>query len=207
MDTGENKIKHMALIKCPECGNNVSDTAKSCPHCGYVITSNPTLKEQVGNLLKTSKDGITSISEQTSNIFKKKYKEVSLKVAEDKVKYWRIFLIFAKVFQWLAIFGVCICGYAGLGTRNMNGNAFWQVFLFGTLCAIVLGLPSILIQINVPDEIRQQLKEEDEVVKNDPAKRKEKDKKDDKILRICFGGIFGIMALVALIALLIDYFQ
>lgn len=24
----------MALIKCPECGNTISDKAKSCPHCG-----------------------------------------------------------------------------------------------------------------------------------------------------------------------------
>ncbi len=27
----------MALIKCPECGQEVSDTAKSCPKCGYRI--------------------------------------------------------------------------------------------------------------------------------------------------------------------------
>lgn len=27
----------MALIKCPECGRNVSDTAKACPGCGYGI--------------------------------------------------------------------------------------------------------------------------------------------------------------------------
>lgn len=25
----------MALIKCPECGNNVSTAAATCPHCGY----------------------------------------------------------------------------------------------------------------------------------------------------------------------------
>ena len=25
----------MALIKCPECGKEISDTAKSCPNCGY----------------------------------------------------------------------------------------------------------------------------------------------------------------------------
>lgn len=25
----------MALIKCPECGNEVSDRAVACPHCGY----------------------------------------------------------------------------------------------------------------------------------------------------------------------------
>lgn len=27
----------MALIKCPECGKEISDTAKNCIHCGYVI--------------------------------------------------------------------------------------------------------------------------------------------------------------------------
>lgn len=27
----------MALIKCPECGNEMSDTAKSCPKCGYLL--------------------------------------------------------------------------------------------------------------------------------------------------------------------------
>lgn len=25
----------MALISCPECNNEISDTAKKCPHCGY----------------------------------------------------------------------------------------------------------------------------------------------------------------------------
>lgn len=27
----------MALIKCPECGKDVSDTIKSCIHCGFVL--------------------------------------------------------------------------------------------------------------------------------------------------------------------------
>ena len=27
----------MALIKCPECNNDVSTEAISCPHCGYPI--------------------------------------------------------------------------------------------------------------------------------------------------------------------------
>ena len=25
----------MALIKCPECGKEISDKAKACPECGY----------------------------------------------------------------------------------------------------------------------------------------------------------------------------
>ena len=28
----------MALINCPECGKHVSDTAPSCPHCGYILS-------------------------------------------------------------------------------------------------------------------------------------------------------------------------
>lgn len=27
----------MALIKCPECGKEISDSAKTCPNCGYPI--------------------------------------------------------------------------------------------------------------------------------------------------------------------------
>ena len=30
----------MALIKCPECGNMVSNQAKNCIHCGYPINEN-----------------------------------------------------------------------------------------------------------------------------------------------------------------------
>ena len=29
----------MALISCPECGKQISDTAPSCPHCGYLFST------------------------------------------------------------------------------------------------------------------------------------------------------------------------
>lgn len=29
----------MALIICPECQREVSDTLNACPHCGYVLSS------------------------------------------------------------------------------------------------------------------------------------------------------------------------
>jgi uncharacterized membrane protein YvbJ len=38
----------MALIKCKECGKEVSSEAKNCPNCGYPITS--TKKESKKNL-------------------------------------------------------------------------------------------------------------------------------------------------------------
>ena len=30
----------MALIKCPECGRDVSDSAITCPNCGYPLKQN-----------------------------------------------------------------------------------------------------------------------------------------------------------------------
>jgi len=30
----------MALLKCPECGKEISDKAENCPHCGYVLVKN-----------------------------------------------------------------------------------------------------------------------------------------------------------------------
>ena len=34
----------MALVKCPECGREVSDAAASCPGCGHPIAQQPTLQ-------------------------------------------------------------------------------------------------------------------------------------------------------------------
>lgn len=31
----------MALIDCPECKKQVSDTALACPHCGYSLKTKP----------------------------------------------------------------------------------------------------------------------------------------------------------------------
>lgn len=39
----------MALIKCPECGNEISDLAVKCPKCGYLMQE---------NIIKTAQEGI-----------------------------------------------------------------------------------------------------------------------------------------------------
>ncbi len=43
----------MALTNCGECGNNVSDQAASCPHCGAPIpATSPVSSEDINNLRK-----------------------------------------------------------------------------------------------------------------------------------------------------------
>ena len=39
----------MALVKCPDCGKQVSDKAQTCPDCGYPI-------QEVANLVTIQKE-------------------------------------------------------------------------------------------------------------------------------------------------------
>ena len=46
----------MALIKCPECSKEISDTCKKCPNCGYK------LKKKISSKVKTASLGIVCIA-------------------------------------------------------------------------------------------------------------------------------------------------
>ena len=37
----------MALINCPECGKEISDSTKICPHCGYKLKNKSDSKKWI----------------------------------------------------------------------------------------------------------------------------------------------------------------
>lgn len=43
----------MALIKCPECGKEVSDTCEQCIHCGYKLKKD--VKEETNPIIEQKK--------------------------------------------------------------------------------------------------------------------------------------------------------
>lgn len=47
----------MALIKCPECGHEVSDTAVSCPNCGYVLKRDEPTTSSSEDIVTTAPSG------------------------------------------------------------------------------------------------------------------------------------------------------
>lgn len=64
----------MALIKCPECGKEISDTSKRCVHCGYklkkldykdilVIIAIIILVITIGICIKKTVDSINDLNE------------------------------------------------------------------------------------------------------------------------------------------------
>lgn len=48
----------MALINCPECNKEVSDTALACPHCGYQLTKPQVKAKPQPKKRKTGRIGI-----------------------------------------------------------------------------------------------------------------------------------------------------
>lgn len=53
----------MALIKCPECGKEFSDTANACPHCGYVMKKNTvTNATDLGKGIKEGLKGLNTMA-------------------------------------------------------------------------------------------------------------------------------------------------
>ena len=52
----------MALIKCPECGKEISDQASACIHCGFPLSKLEQIKQkEEGIILKRSKSSIFNV--------------------------------------------------------------------------------------------------------------------------------------------------
>lgn len=49
----------MALINCPDCGEQISDSVEKCVHCGRVLTQKEKTKIKFDNSVTDTKDFIT----------------------------------------------------------------------------------------------------------------------------------------------------
>ena len=55
----------MALIKCPECGKEISDKASACIHCGYPLVND---RQEKSNVTQTQSAGNSASSENKTTI-------------------------------------------------------------------------------------------------------------------------------------------
>lgn len=82
----------MALIKCPECGKEISDCAQNCPHCGYPINSNPTTSTQTDKAQEIEKYlGLALQGIQGENSEQvEKYCQKVLEINPENAKAWEL---------------------------------------------------------------------------------------------------------------------
>ncbi len=94
----------MALITCPECGKQISESTPSCPHCGYILST-------------TSSPAPTKIGETEVNIGGG-IAVLALGVVGGVASLFALFLFFP-----IGIFAmVGSCGLLGVGYSKIKGT-------------------------------------------------------------------------------------
>ncbi len=80
----------MALIKCPECGHDLSDKAISCPHCGYVLQTEDIASSSVVDTTPsadpTPKDSPTVVTPAAESTVQKNSAEISSDSSTDSTE-------------------------------------------------------------------------------------------------------------------------
>lgn len=100
----------MAIVKCQNCGNDVSDKAKKCPHCDYIINDDNGI-ENILNKVKVK----TEITSNTSSYNKRIYNKVAnkFKIVITVLKFLGYFGAFITLITFSSIdkfiIGLCWC--------------------------------------------------------------------------------------------------
>ncbi len=91
----------MALIVCPHCGKQVSDTVERCIHCGEFIKEKPSEPKNYADLSMAEKDDLDSE-------FERKHSEYSMhRVAKKQVILCVIMYVSLVILVALLIFYIC----------------------------------------------------------------------------------------------------
>ena len=133
----------MALIKCSECGKEISDKAEICVNCG-----NPIQKEIKKEKLKNRK----SFDELT-----KKEKKQLLDIMNSDGAYHNAFTIIITLFGILGIIGFFIGVFGGL----ILSNSFLSMFGIGCLISVVI--ISICSNTYNTSKLKQYYKENEDI--------------------------------------------
>lgn len=141
----------MALIQCPECRKNVSETAETCPNCGFNIKKH-VLKEKMAIQEKKTKEARTIYETKKSKLIQE-YGKVSFQPPNMTKSYLFIgisaFFVVISVLLLLIIFEII-----GDGSHPVG------IFIMTLILAICTGLAGI-------NSLKDQKKECD-AYKNDP---------------------------------------
>ena len=154
----------MSLIKCPECGHDVSDKARTCPHCGYELRPSAAEKattpqkqkaEEAKDVATTSPKG----SSRVENVIEAWKRQASFKGKVAAI-FWILFALFmVGAVSIMIYFVVAVIKPMDEGLRNgediiallarVEGykkqcvqyrNAMLALFILAYFCAIFANL-------------------------------------------------------------------
>lgn len=129
----------MALIKCPKCGGNISDTAAKCVHCGADLTLIK-MKEQ------TEREySVLPIEEKTK--IREEYDKIHPEYAQQE-KCQKQLTICTFVFLISTAASVIICSFLRLLKVFIKSNGINPaIFVFLILAAVLFIAGIVILQI------------------------------------------------------------
>lgn len=117
----------MALIKCSECGKEISTTAERCPHCGYCTNHGRSVVETKALLVKW---GVFVILIIIGFVMIFTNAEMFFKVS-DSLQYYRSWSDAGKAGFWKFVIGalLLVCGIINMvgikkQSESIKGNGF-----------------------------------------------------------------------------------
>ncbi len=142
------------MINCPECGKEVSDTAVSCPNCGYDI------RKELRNI-------------ERNQIYQDIYNNVEMPTQPKTPSL--IGIIIDLCFFVIAIIIAAVCGII----LYTNSNSFSEVATSLLMISILVMVLTVVILITMYSSYKEQKKEYDLSI-NDPETYRKK-KADEKM--------------------------
>lgn len=137
----------MALIKCPECGKDISDKAKSCPNCGYEINT-VRYGEEIGTGIKTSIKGLNTTASP-------KKREICIKLIIIPLILFLVFFSFGILIKSDGIASIGIVFGLCLGMYQFYIGKFKKGLIYTiTMGGIVIGCLIDLFQLVVTHTLK-----------------------------------------------------
>ena len=104
----------MALIKCPECKKKISDTCKTCPHCGYTLDEGEVIQQTYEEIDKHSKSSGGAMAAA-----------IAFVISET------VFVIVSNSFTMSQGFAIFIAIFFGISTIGSFSGIFYCASLIG----------------------------------------------------------------------------
>lgn len=121
----------MALIKCPECGKEVSDLASTCPNCGFPLERTVAKPESVSNSKPKPNTGKLVLGLLTLIlivVIVSVVVERLIQSSDNKVQPQRVSSN-PYVQQWAGYYEIKVLGYTGSDSEKLtlraDGSATW----------------------------------------------------------------------------------
>ena len=123
----------MALIKCSECGKEISDKAEVCLHCGNPIQK--TIKEEKKKQRKSF------------NELNKREKREIIDIMKAEGEYYDVLITIATVWLWLNIIALCLI-FGNWLLSGFSSNIWYIWYIYGTgFCCIDLIISIIVLSL------------------------------------------------------------